>query len=92
MDKGFTYEFNVIYMEPGTGKIFQMFNKYFSSIASQGPGGCHRLRRTCLLGSPTGMSQCGRDDTDPVCTLVMASSALNTKHRGNSRILLASWY
>lgn len=65
MDKGFTYEFNVIYMEPGTGKIFQMFNKYFSSIASQGPGGCHRLRRTCLLGSPTGMSQCGRDDTDP---------------------------
>lgn len=65
MDKGFTYEFNVIYMEPGTGKIFQMFNKYFSSIASQGPGGCHRLRRTCLLGSPTGMSQCGRDDVDP---------------------------
>lgn len=28
IDKGFTYEFNITYIEPVIGQIFKMFNKY----------------------------------------------------------------
>lgn len=28
-DKDFTYEFNIIYMEPVLGKTFKMFNKHW---------------------------------------------------------------
>lgn len=29
IDKDFTYEFNIIYVEPVLGKTFKMFNKYW---------------------------------------------------------------